>query len=99
MHLRHTVTERDAIAAMRAKLERTLGDSIAVALTRTAKFLPKGTIERHTRPLIAFAPFADDGYSMDEGVLCDPLEVKENGIVDLLAHEFHHSYGGGSRAR
>lgn len=93
-HLRRTVTERDAIVAMRAKLERTLHDSIAVALARTAKFLPKGTIDRMPVPLIGFAPFADDGYSMEEGVLCDPLEVKENGIVELLAHELHHSYGG-----
>jgi hypothetical protein len=91
-HLRREAVERDAVAALRAKLERTLADSVATASARTAKYLPKGTMERAPTPLIAFAPFDDDGYSTVSGIVVDPLNVIEYGIVDLLAHELHHSY-------
>ena len=41
---------------------------------------------------MGFAIFAPDGYALDGGILLDILYVNENGLTDLLAHEFHHSY-------
>lgn len=93
-HLIRAADDRDGIMKTRAALERSMGDSIATAARRTARFLPAGTIERFPTPFIGFAVFSDDGYSEEPGVLLDPLYVQDEGVVDLLAHEFHHSYTG-----
>jgi hypothetical protein len=93
-HLIRAAGDRAAIMKTRAILERSMNDSIAMAAQRTARFLPKGTIERFPTPFIGFAIFLDDGYAEDPGVLLDPLYVQDNGVVALLSHEFHHSYTG-----
>jgi hypothetical protein len=71
---------------------RTIGDSIALSLQLAAKYLPKGVVDQNPPPFIGFAIFSDDGYAVDGGVLLDPLFVKEEGLVPLLAHEFHHVF-------
>jgi hypothetical protein len=91
-HLIRAAADREGIMKTRAALERSMSDSIAVATRRTARFLPAGTLERFPTPFIGFAIFSDDGYSEEPGVLLDPLYVQDEGVVDLLAHEFHHSY-------
>ncbi|MEP6495475.1 MAG: DUF5700 domain-containing putative Zn-dependent protease [bacterium] len=95
--LNHLITaahNRADVLKTCAILERSLRDSIAAAVPRTTRYLPKGTIERFPTPLIAFAVFADDGFAEEPGILLDPLYVQENGIVELLSHELHHSYTG-----
>ncbi len=93
-HLIAAVADRQGILATRRVLERSIADSIARASARTARFLPAGTVERIGTPFIAFAVFADDGYAEEPGVLLDPLYVEKQGLVDLLAHEFHHCFTG-----
>jgi hypothetical protein len=91
-HLIRAAGDRAGVMTTRAALEHSISDSIAAAAKRTARFLPAGTIERLPTPFIGFAVFADDGYTEDPGILLDPLYVQETGLVDLLAHEFHHAY-------
>jgi len=91
-HLIRAVQERAAVLKTRDALVRTMSDSIAAAKPRTARFLPKGTVEQFPTPFIGFAIFSDDGYAEEPGILLDPLYVNDNGVVDLLAHEFHHSF-------
>jgi hypothetical protein len=91
-HLVRAYEKRGAVLQTRAALERSLADSIALGVRAAAKYLPKGTVESRPTPFIGFAIFGDDGYALDGGVLLDPLYVMEEGIVDLLSHEFHHSY-------
>lgn len=93
-HLIRAVSERATVMKTRAALVHSMPDSISAAARRTAGFLPKGTVDRLPTPFIGFAVFGDDGYSEEPGVLLDPLYVAEEGVVDLLAHEFHHSYTG-----
>lgn len=93
-HLMSAVTDRQRVLATRQALERSIGDSIARATARTAKYLPAGTVDRFGPPFIAFAIFSDDGYAEEPGVLLDPLYVADHGLVDLIAHEFHHCFTG-----
>jgi hypothetical protein len=64
----------------------------AVALA--ARFLPPHATEGKDPPLVAFALFRDDAYSLGPlGVIVDLDNVsEEGGLTLLLAHEFHHSY-------
>ncbi|MGH7656217.1 MAG: DUF5700 domain-containing putative Zn-dependent protease [Gemmatimonadaceae bacterium] len=91
-HLIRAVAERQQVLAARDQLARTMRDSIATALPRTARYLPKGTIERFPTPFIGFAVFSDDGYAEEPGILLDPLYIHDHGAVEILSHEMHHSY-------
>jgi hypothetical protein len=91
-HLTRAYALRDAMMPTRAGLEKTLADSIAHSVRAAAKFLPPNTVETRTVPFIAFAVFANDGYALDGGILLDLLNVHENGVSELLAHELHHVY-------
>jgi len=93
-HLIAAAADRQRVLATRQVLERSIADTIARASAHTARFLPAGTIERTVTPFIAFAIFADDGFAEEPGVLLDPLNVEKEGLVDLLAHEFHHCFTG-----
>jgi hypothetical protein len=93
-HLVEAVANRQRVLATRQALERSIADSISRAMARTERFLPPGTVERMGTPFIAFAVFADDGYAEEPGVLLDPLDVASHGLVDLIAHEFHHCLAG-----
>jgi len=91
-HLIRAVDQRDAVLATRAALQTTMADSVRLAIRSAARFLPKGAVETRPAPFIAFAVFGDDGYAVDGGVLLDPLFVKEEGLVPLISHEFHHAF-------
>lgn len=93
-HLIEAAADRQRVLETRQVLEHSIADSIARASVRTARFLPPGTVERMGTPFMAFAVFADDGFAEDPGVLLDPLYVEKQGLVDLLAHEFHHCFTG-----
>lgn len=93
-HLMDAMSDRQRILATRKALEVSIADSISHATARTARFLPPGTVDRASIPFIAFAVFAEDGYAEQPGVLLDPLDVADEGLVDLIAHEFHHCYAG-----
>jgi hypothetical protein len=94
-HLMRAVEQRDAVLATRAALQASIADSIQLAVRAAAHFLPKGAVETRPVPFIAFAVFGDDGYAVDGGVLLDPLFVKEEGLVPLISHEFHHAFTAG----
>ena len=91
-HFRATMTHRDALAAYRDSLSRSLPIEKAVALA--ARFLPPHGTDGKTPPLVAFGLFRDDAYSLGpRGVVIDLDHVyEEGGLENLLAHEFHHSY-------
>jgi hypothetical protein len=91
-HFRGTMTHRDALAAYRDSLTRSLPVDKAVAIM--ARFLPPHAIDGKTPPLVAFGLFRNDAYSLGQrGVVIDLDHVyEEGGLVELLAHEFHHSY-------
>jgi hypothetical protein len=91
-HLRAAMTHRDALAAYRDSLTRSLPVDKAVAIM--ARFLPPHAADGTTPPLVAFGLFRDDAYSLGpRGVIIDLDHVyEEGGLVNLLAHEFHHSY-------
>jgi hypothetical protein len=91
-HFRATMTHRVALAAYRDSLTRSLPVDKAVAIM--ARFLPPHATDGKTPPLVAFGLFRDDAYSLGPvGVVIDLDHVyEEGGLVELLAHEFHHSY-------
>jgi hypothetical protein len=91
-HFRATVTHREALAAYRDSL--TLSLPIEKAVSIAARFLPPHATGGKTPPLVAFGLFRDDAYSLGPpGVVIDLDHVyEEGGLVELLAHEFHHSY-------
>ena len=91
-HFRATMSHREALVAYRDSLTRSLPIERAVAIA--ARFLPPHGTDGKTPPLVAFGLFRDDAYSLGpRGVVIDLDYVyEEGGLVDLLAHEFHHSY-------
>ncbi len=91
-HLIRAVEQRDAILTARHALEASIADSIARGVAAAARFLPPGTVDRIPPPFIAFAVFGDDGYSLDGGILLDPVFVAEHGLVPIISHEFHHAF-------
>lgn len=92
--LRHIIRaheQKASVLRMRDELTATIGDSITASLMLAGKFLPAGHANRAPPPFIGFAIFGNDGYSVDGGVLLDALFVADEGLVPLLAHEFHHA--------
>jgi len=91
-HLAGVVKHRAAIARYRDSISRSLPVQEAIALA--ARFLPPHATEGKDPPLVAFAVFRDDAYSLGpQGVVIDIEHVTNNGGLTLtLAHEFHHSY-------
>jgi hypothetical protein len=93
-HYMHAYERRDDILRMRRALERSVGDSIARSVRNAAPYLPRNVVGSRQPPFIGFAFFGYDGYSLDGGVLIDPVYAVNEGLTDLLSHEFHHAYAG-----
>lgn len=89
-HLALAARERPALVALRDSLARSTPIADAVALA--AKLLPPGATKNGQPPLVAFALFKDDGYSLPQGVVIDLLYARTTPLVPILAHEFHHTY-------
>ena len=91
-HIATAATHRAELTRYRDSITKILPVKDAVALT--AKFLPPHGTETMEPPLVAFAIFRDDAYSLGpEGVVIDLDHLyREGGLTLLLAHEFHHSY-------
>jgi hypothetical protein len=92
--LRHIIRAYESKAKVlrtRDALVATIRDSVAASLKLAGQFLPRDYTTRHDPPFIGFAIFGYDGYAVDGGVLLDPLYVSDEGLVPLLAHEFHHA--------
>jgi putative zinc-dependent peptidase DUF5700 len=91
-HLALAATNRAELSRYRDSLARGLPIQQAVAMA--ARFLPRGATEGKQPPLVAFAIFRDDAYSLGPGQIVVDLEhVSAEGRLDgTLAHEFHHSY-------
>lgn len=94
-HLALAGTRRSELVAYRDSLARTapIADAIAIA----ARFLPPGATRNGAPPLVAFAFFRDDGYSLPQGIVVDLLYARVLSVGGIpitknLAHEFHHSY-------
>lgn len=94
-HLALAGSRRSELMAYRDSLARTapIADAIAVA----ARFLPPGATRNGAPPLVAFAFFRDDGYSLPQGIVVDLLYARVLSVGGMpvtknLAHEFHHSY-------
>ena len=91
-HLVPAASMRRQLTAYRDSLTRTA--PIAAAVQTAAKFLPPGATNVGEPPLVAFAIFRNDGYSLGPGVVVDLLNAYESDLVLFLAHEFHHTYTG-----
>ena len=89
-HLALAARERPALVAFRDSLAR--ATPVADALARAAKLLPPGATRNGQPPLVAFALFKDDGYSLSQGVVIDLLYARGTSLVAILAHEFHHTF-------
>jgi hypothetical protein len=91
-HIAGAVTHRAALMRLLDSLTRALPIPEAVAVA--AKFLPLHATEHVDPPLVAFAIFRDDGYSLGpQGVVLDLDGAYQHGrTTPFLAHEFHHSY-------
>jgi hypothetical protein len=91
-HLRRAVSDRAELAHCRDSIAGAL--PVKEAVTLAAKFLPPRGTEAMPPPLVTFAIFRDDAYSLGPtGVAVDLDHVcVEGGLTLLLAHEFHHSY-------
>ena len=89
-HLAQANRERSVLIALRDSLAR--GTPIADAIALAAKFLPPGATSRGQPPLVAFALFKDDAYSLPQGVVIDLLYIRSTPLVLTLAHEFHHTF-------
>ena len=89
-HLALAGRERRALVALRNSLAR--GTPIADAVARAARLLPPGATSQSSPPLVAFAVFTDDAYSLPQGVVIDLLYAERAPLIAVLAHEFHHTY-------
>lgn len=89
-HLARAASLQPQLAAFRDSLSRS--DFVREAVRTTAKFLPPGATNAGDPPLVAFALFRYDGYSVGPGVVIDLLKAYESNVVLFLAHEFHHTY-------
>jgi hypothetical protein len=90
-HLAAAYAHRADIAHLRDSLTRSL--PIRDGVAGAAHFLPPHATEGMDPPLVAFAVFRDDAYSLGpQGVIVDLYHLIENPLTPLLAHEFHHSY-------
>ena len=92
VHLRRVLTHRASLAHCRDSIEHALPVQEAVAMA--GKFLPPHGTETIAPPLVGFAIFRNDAYSLGPtGVVVDLEKVcSDGGLTLLLAHEFHHSY-------
>jgi hypothetical protein len=91
-HLIRAYGLRSELLKIRRDLETSVADSIARSIRAAARFLPAGTTAGRNAPFLGFAIFAYDNYPVGGGVLMDVLYTKENGLVAILSHEFHHVY-------
>jgi hypothetical protein len=90
LHLTRAASLRARLGVFRDSLVRSA--VVARAVARAARFLPPGATDAGTPPLVAFAIFADDGYSFGDSILVDLLHAEQTDVVPFLAHEFHHTY-------
>lgn len=89
-HLELALTERTALVALRDSFAR--GAPVADAIATAARFLPPGATARGQPPLVAFALFKDDGFSLPQGIVIDLLYARTTPLLPILAHEFHHTF-------
>lgn len=89
-HLARAAQERSALVALRDSLVHST--PIADAVARAAKLLPPGATRNGPPPLVAFAVFKDDGFSLPQGVVIDLLYARSTPLIAILAHEFHHTF-------
>ena len=89
-HLAAALRGRAALVAFRDSLAR--GSPIVDAVRRAAQLLPPGATAHGEPPLVAFAIFKDDAYSLPQGVAIDLLYARRVPLLLILAHEFHHTY-------
>jgi hypothetical protein len=91
-HLARALSLRAQLNAYRDSLSRSA--PIAQAVSTAARYLPPGATSSGEPPLVAFAIFRNDGYSLGPGVVVDLLNAYESNLVLFLGHEFHHTYVG-----
>ena len=90
-HLLSAGPSRAQLTAFIDSLRR--GAPIAQAVAAAARYLPPGITDSVPPPLVAFAIFRDDAYSTGpHSIGVDLLRASNGGLVELLGHEFHHSY-------
>ena len=90
-HIARAVADRAGSMRYRDSIANAL--PLAQATANAAKFLPPHATDGKNPPLVAFAIFRDDAYSLGDQIVVDLEHVyTEGGLVDLLSHEFHHSY-------
>jgi len=90
-HLARAVTLRAALARYRDSVAGTPLVQQAIALA--SRFLPPHATDGIAPPLVAFAIFAPDAYSVGGAVVIDLDHVYDTGgLTELLAHEFFHAY-------
>jgi hypothetical protein len=89
-HLARAATLRPQLTAFQDSLSRFAPVVEAVAIA--ARWLPPGATNAGDPPLVAFALFRGDGYSLGPGVIVDLLHASESTLTLFLAHEFHHTY-------
>lgn len=89
-HLTLAASQRASLIALRDSLARSTPIADAVALA--ARFLPPGATRTGSPPLVAFALFRDDGFSLPDGIVVDLMNAHGGTLVPILGHEFHHSY-------
>jgi Putative zinc dependent peptidase (DUF5700) len=89
-HLVRAVSRRGELQALRDTLAHGLPTADALRLAQ--RFLPPGATALGEPPLVAFAIFRDDAYAQPQGIVVDLMNVLENGLNPMLAHEFHHTY-------
>jgi hypothetical protein len=91
-HLARAITHRAELAHYRDSVANALPVQQAIALA--SRFLPPHATDGEAPPLVAFALFSPDAYSVGQHALVIDLDhvYDAGGLTELLAHEFHHSY-------
>lgn len=91
-HIASAYAHRAELARYRDSVSRALPVQQAIALA--SKFLPPHATDGKQPPLVAFAIFRNDAYSLGpEAIIVDLERVRSKGdLTLLLAHEFHHSF-------
>lgn len=89
-HLARAASLRPQLRSFQDSLRRL--DIAGAAVAAAIPFLPPGATEVGDPPLVAFALFRYDGYSVRGGVVLDLLKAYESDFALFLGHEFHHTY-------
>lgn len=89
-HYLNVKARREELLEFQKRLQRQ--PLLNLALRRTSRYLPEGTVAKYPPPTVYFAIFEPDGKASNSIIVVDLLFAQNVGVVGFIAHESHHYY-------